>query len=188
MLNILRRSKKPRAADRAAALYAAAVRQARAPAFYGADRAPDSVEGRVEGILLHVFLLVRRLSGPDGEPELAQALFDAFFDDMDAALREIGVGDLVVGKKIKKMGEAFYGRAKAYGEAIESKDDAALREAVARNLLLEAAPDAACVGPAQSAARLAAYVRAADAALGAQAVAALVGDAAPAFPPPPAEA
>lgn len=181
MLRLWPGERRPRAADVAAPLYDAAVRQARDPAFFRAGRVPDTVEGRFEVIALHVYLLVRRLSGEDGDAALSQAVFDAFFKDMDAALREIGVGDLVVGKKIKKMGEAFYGRAKAYGDALDAGDDAALGEALMRNLLV----DAGAKGDAADVAPLAAYVRAAVEALSAQALTALM-DGAPAFPSPPA--
>ncbi len=182
MLKLWPSAGKPRASDVAAPLYEAAVRQARDPAFYGSGRVPDTVEGRFECIALHVYLLVRRLSGDNGDATLAQALFDAFFQDMDAALREIGVGDLVVGKKIKKMGEAFYGRAKAYGDALQVDDEAVLRRAIARNLLVDAGLD----DDAPGVAALAEYVRAADRALADQPLTAFTSAPSPAFPPAPA--
>ncbi len=118
----------------AAALYAAAVAQARAPAFYTALGAPDTLEGRFELIVLHVHLLCRRLgkSGAEGAA-LAQALFDTMFHDMDRNLRELGVGDPSMPRRIKAMLEAYYGRIKAYDAALAAGGDAPAR-ALARNV------------------------------------------------------
>lgn len=107
--------------DAAHGLYSALVVQARAPAFYALGGVPDSVDGRFDMIALHTFLVVRRLSGADATPDeagLSQALFDLMFADMDRNLREMGVGDLGVGKKIRVMVSAFYGRAKAYEDGL----------------------------------------------------------------------
>ena len=157
-----------RTADR---LYAAAVAQARAPGFYAAG-IPDTFDGRFDLLVLHVFLLVRRLrrDGRAGET-LAQALFDATFDDMDRTLREMGVGDLGVPKRVKAMARAFYGRAAAYDAALDAPDDTRLAAALGRNLL----------GDERAPAALCAYVRRADAELAAVSPAA--GETA--FPPPP---
>lgn len=106
------------------ALYAQAVEQARTPAFYTALGAPDSANGRFELYSLHVILLLRRLKG-GGERagHTAQALFDVFVSSLDDALREQGVGDLSVAKKMRKLGEAFYGRVKSYDEALDALPD-----------------------------------------------------------------
>jgi len=127
---------------RARVLYDAVLDAARKPALYGPDGAPDTVDGRFDMIVLHAILLLRRLRD-GGEPgkRLAQLVFDIMFDDMDAALREMGTGDLSVGKRIKAMGEAFYGRAKAYEAALAAGDEAALAEAIARNMF-DADPEA----------------------------------------------
>ncbi|MGH6883030.1 ubiquinol-cytochrome C chaperone family protein [Hypericibacter sp.] len=116
-------------------LYAALVAQAREPAFYREGRVPDSLDGRFELVALHAFLLLRRLQ-TEGQPgaRLAQALFDRMFVDMDESLREIGVGDLSVGKRVKAMAKAFYGRAAAYEAALADPAPATLEEALARNL------------------------------------------------------
>lgn len=120
---------------RARVLYDDVLDAARRPALYGPNGAPDTVDGRFDLIVLHAILLLRRLRD-GGEPgkRLAQLVFDIMFDDMDAALREMGTGDLSVGKRIKAMGEAFYGRAKAYEAALAAGDEAALAEAIARNM------------------------------------------------------
>ncbi len=102
-------------------LYAAAVAQARQPALYAGMGAPDTPEGRFELYTLHVVLLLHRLKGGGPQAvETGQALFEAYLRGLDDALRELGVGDLSVGKKMRKLGEAFYGRAKAYDQALES--------------------------------------------------------------------
>ena len=118
----------------AAALYAAAVAQARQPALYTELAAPDTLDGRFELIVLHVHLLCRRLGtlGAEGAG-LAQALFDAMFRDMDRNLRELGVGDPSLPRRIKAMIEAYYGRIKAYEAAFAAGGDA-LADTLARNV------------------------------------------------------
>lgn len=120
-------------------LYVETVRQARTPEFYGMGRVADTVEGRFEALCLHGFLVLHRLKG-EGEPgrTLGQKFFDAMFADMDRNLREIGIGDLGVGKRIKLLAENFYGRIKSY-EAALSEPPGALEAAIARNLLTETA-------------------------------------------------
>jgi cytochrome b pre-mRNA-processing protein 3 len=121
----------PNAAS-AARLYDAIVTQARQPAFYAAGGVPDSIDGRFEMIALHGYLVLRRLRGAGEAAEtLAQALVDRLFADMDASLREMGAGDLGVGKRVKRIATAFYGRIAAY-EAGEKQG--AMQEALARNL------------------------------------------------------
>ncbi len=116
-------------------LYARAVAAARDPHLYTAVGAPDTLDGRFDLVALHVCLVIRRLQRqPPPGPALAQAVFDAMFNDMDVALREMGVGDLSVGKKVKVMWEALHGRAIAYGRALDAGDSAALRAALARNV------------------------------------------------------
>lgn len=120
------------------AVYGSAVAQAREPAFYLDVPVPDTVDGRFEMIILHVFLLIDRLRGQgDKATELCQQLFDTLFDDMDRSLREMGVGDLSVGKKINTMAEAFYGRAGAYQDALDKEDREELIGALTRNILPE---------------------------------------------------
>lgn len=121
---------KPRAAKLAAAeLYASAVAQAREPVFYTALGAPDTREGRFELYTIHVVLLVERLKGQgEAAAETSQAVFDAYVRGLDDAFRELGVGDLAVGKKMKKLGEAFYGRLRAFEAATERADIESLLE------------------------------------------------------------
>jgi cytochrome b pre-mRNA-processing protein 3 len=141
----------------AAAAYAAIVAQARTPALYGVLGVPDSVTGRFEMVVLHTVLVIRRLSGdgPQGS-QLGQLIFDDFCRDMDQSLRELGFGDLAVPKRMKKLGESFYGRAEAYGRTLG--DRSGLVEAIKRNVFPDAAVPVAAEG-------LAAYVTASAAAL-----------------------
>jgi cytochrome b pre-mRNA-processing protein 3 len=157
-------------------LYCQAVAAARTPWYYAELGVPDTLDGRFDMVGLHVFLLIRRLRAlPPPGAELAQAVFDAMFNDMDVNLREIGVGDMTVGKKVKAMWEAFHGRAAAYQSALADDNAAALEAALARNVWRGAAT------PAQ-AATLARITRTLDSHLAARDLAALgAGEAA--FPP-----
>jgi len=161
--------KKDPALDAASALYAAAVDQAREPVLYERLGAPDTVEGRFEQVTLHVYLILRRLKGDDQAARaVAQKLFDVMFQNMDDSLRELGVGDLSIGKKIRKMAENFYGRVGAYEDALgPDAADGALAAALGRNIFADEASPAA--------ARLAFYMRAAAAAIDAQPPARLAG-------------
>jgi cytochrome b pre-mRNA-processing protein 3 len=133
------------------ALYAAAVAAARDPWLYRVLGVPDTLDGRFDLVALHAFLLIHRLQdAPDPGPALAQAVFDAMFSDMDDNLREIGVSDLSVGKRMRAMWEAFHGRAKVYATAILTTDHGALEAALARNVWRGAAPE----GAARSLARI----------------------------------
>ena len=115
-------------------LYAAVVDQARSPIFYRDLGVPDTVMGRFELYTLHAVLLVLRLKGRGAEQvEVVQALFDAYLEGLDIALREIGVGDLSVGKKMKKLGGAFYGRVSAWETALTQGAEE-VRSLVARTL------------------------------------------------------
>ena len=118
----------------AADLYAQIVAQARRPAFYLWFGVPDTVDGRFEMIVLHAFTVIRVLKGEGDDAErMAQALFDRMVADMDRSLREMGVGDLGVGKRVKKMVSAFFGRSVAYETGLGS-GDASLSEALRRNV------------------------------------------------------
>ncbi len=166
MLGFLRRGRLERPAY---LLYGAAVTAARAETFYATLGVPDTLDGRFDLVSLHVYLVVRRLTAcPPPGPDLAQKVFDAMFADMDVNLREMGVGDLGVGRRNRAMWEAFHGRSAAYATALEAPDDAALAEALRRNVWRGAEV------PAEDAPlRLAAIVRTCVAALARQDIAAL---------------
>lgn len=123
-------------------LYTAAVQAARDPYFYGRLDVPDTMDGRFDMVGLHVFLVIHRIhSASEQGAKLAQAVFDAMFSDMDFTLREIGVGDMTVGKKVKAMWEAFHGRSTAYAAALDAGDVPALATAIARNVWRGREPD-----------------------------------------------
>ena len=116
-------------------LYAQIMAAARRPElFLGRYRVPDSLEGRFDLLTLHVFAVVRRLQAmPAPAPELAQALSDWVFLSLDRALREMGVGDLAVPKRMKKLAADYNGRCSAYEEALAQGGDA-LQRALGRNV------------------------------------------------------
>jgi cytochrome b pre-mRNA-processing protein 3 len=138
------------------AIYGMIVAQAREPLFYRAMGVPDTVNGRFDMVLLHLWMVLRRLRPTEAGAGLSQALFDHFCGDMDDNLREMGVGDLTVPKRMQKFGEAFYGRVAAYDLALDAGTEA-LAQALCRNIL-----DGGDIGHARL---LAAYTNAAVAAL-----------------------
>lgn len=116
-------------------LYIILVEQARQPSFYEHNGVADTVAGRFDMVALHAILLMRRLNRqPQATKLLSQALFDYMFDDFDLNLREIGIGDTGIGKRIKKMGTGFYGRMAAYNQGLDSDQDTLLKQALTRNL------------------------------------------------------
>lgn len=123
----------------AIALHAGALAQGRQPALYRDMGAPDTVEGRFEMLTLHVILLVDRMKDEAIAADVRQALFDTYISNLDGALREMGVGDISVGKKMRKLGEVFYGRARAYDTAFKTLPDLApLSDVVSRTALNDA--------------------------------------------------
>jgi cytochrome b pre-mRNA-processing protein 3 len=113
-------------------LYGQIVAAARQPKFYADWAVPDTVDGRFDMIALHMFATLNRLKDEPGNA-LSQALVDVFFGDMDSSLREMGVGDLTVGKKVRKIAESFYGRMDAYRQALDDSSQT-LTNAIARNV------------------------------------------------------
>jgi cytochrome b pre-mRNA-processing protein 3 len=116
------------------AIYGMIVTQAREPLFYRNFGVPDTVNGRFDLLVLHLWIVLRRLTPLEGGTGLSQALFDRFCDDMDGNLREMGVGDLTVPKRMQAFGEAFYGRAAAYDLALSAGPEA-LAQALCKNIL-----------------------------------------------------
>ena len=135
-------------------LYLALVAQARQPALYTDLGVPDSRDGRLELVYLHAILVMRRLR-TEGRPgqELAQDLFDLLFRDVDRHLREWGVGDLSVGKHVKKLAQSFYGRAAALDGPLTEADRSGIAAILERNVFGELAE-----APATAAAALADYL------------------------------
>jgi cytochrome b pre-mRNA-processing protein 3 len=162
---LFRRNPLREAATRA---YGLVVEHARRPAFFTDFEVPDTIDGRFELICLHAFLYLHRLK-TEGDPgaSLAQFFFDLMFADFDRSLRELGTGDLSVGREVKQMAQAFYGRIHAYEHGLDAAGDAQLDAALRRNLYGTAAPGEAAL------AAMAAYLRAEAAQLARQDAAAL---------------
>jgi len=128
------------AAERA---YSRVVEHARQPGFFTDCGVPDTVDGRFELICLHAFLYLHRLKREQKRAApLGQRFFDTMFADFDRSLREMGTGDLSVGREVKRMAQAFYGRIAAYEEGLAG-DDSVLLAALARNLFGTAPPNPA---------------------------------------------
>src|ERR1700750_1806411 len=112
-----RKSRPPARGATIEAIYGMIVAQARRPEFYLRCAVPDTVNGRFDMVVVHLWMMLGRWRAVGGSTE-SQQLFDRCCTDMDANLREMGVGDLTVPKRMKKFGEAFYGRAAAYDAAL----------------------------------------------------------------------
>lgn len=114
-------------------IYGMIVTRAREPAFYDGYGVPDTVDGRFDLVVLHLWMVLRRLGADMDSRKLAQGLFDHFCNDMDANLREMGVGDMTVPKRMQAFGQAFYGRSAAYDAAL-AEGHAALARALDKNV------------------------------------------------------
>ncbi|MBS0535573.1 MAG: ubiquinol-cytochrome C chaperone [Proteobacteria bacterium] len=146
ILSLFRRSRP----DTISTLYGMIVAQARLPVFYRDYAVADTVNGRFDLIVLHLALVLDRLTEDGVLDPAGQALFDLFCQDMDDNLREMGISDLKVPKEMKRMGQAFYGRSKAYIDALGERR--ALVTALSRNIY-GGAPSALANAP-----RLADYI------------------------------
>lgn len=147
---LFRRRTRP---DTISALYGTIVAQARMPRFYQDYAIADTVNGRFDLIVLHLAPVLDRMAAEPALHDLAQGLFDRFWQDMDHNLREMGVGDLAVPKRMRRLCEAYYGRAQAYRTALAAAGMEALAEALARNVYDGVPPDRDAL------LRLAAYMR-----------------------------
>ncbi len=163
ILSLFRRNPRRAAME---ALYNHVAAASRRPALFTDLGFPDTVEGRFESLALHAVLLLRRLRAlPPPAADVSQDFIDAFFRRMDTSLRELGVGDMGVGKRMKKLAQSFYGRAQAYDAALDAGDDAALARTLGRNAL----------GREEPAPALAAYVQASDRRLAGQSLDDILG-------------
>jgi cytochrome b pre-mRNA-processing protein 3 len=132
MLSALKNLVSPPRLPEADGAYIALVAQARNAFFYETLGVPDSIDGRFEMIVLHLFLIQHRLLANNQAREFAHQLGEAFIDDMDRSIREFGVADTGVAKRIKRMGRAYNGRLQVYSDALNDADQ--LRAALSRNL------------------------------------------------------
>jgi cytochrome b pre-mRNA-processing protein 3 len=137
--NLLRTLRRERFGD---GLYELAVRQARDPGFYTALGVADRIDARFELYTLHVLLLTMRLKdeGTERGGDAGQQLFDTYVSALDHTLRELGVGDISVGKKMRKLGESLYGRMTAYETPLRDADADTLAASLARNVLESETP------------------------------------------------
>ena len=120
------------------ALHHLIVAQSREPALYEAGGLPDTIEGRFESLDLHVLLVLRRLRAlPAPADEVAQELVDRVFAHFDIALRELGVGDSGVSRRVKKLASAFYNRMRRYDPLLNAGEPAALAAEIAGHLEIE---------------------------------------------------
>jgi cytochrome b pre-mRNA-processing protein 3 len=133
-------------------IYGMIVTQAREPLFYRELGVADTVDGRFDVLILHLWMVLRRMKTMESGAVLHQSLFDRFCEDMDGNLREMGVGDLKVPKRMQAFGEAFYGRSAAYDLAIAEGQEE-LAAALRKNVLNG--------GQIENASRLALYTEAA---------------------------
>ncbi len=151
-MRLLKRLLVSETVERAHRLYAAVVAVARSPVYYTRYGVADSFDGRFDMIVVHLFLLDSALKTL-GEQDVSVAVQEAFIRDMDRNLREMGVGDLSVGKQIKSMGAALLGRLQAYRDAFAADDmRTALSPVVWRNIYRrdEGAPSEACTELSQT--------------------------------------
>jgi len=178
----------------ARSLYEDIVAQSRQPTFYAVCGVPDSLDGRFELVALHAFLVLRRLNRPGGPvdegpvdegpadggsaADLAQALVDTLIQDMDRSLREMGVGDLGISRRVKEMARGFYGRIAAYEAGLDGAKDM-LQAALTRNLYGTVA-----VAPVSAVSAMASYMRHQAAGLEGQDLAALLAGRVVFGPPP----
>jgi cytochrome b pre-mRNA-processing protein 3 len=160
------------------AIYGDIVAAARQPRFYRDMEVPDTPLGRYEMLSLHMFLLMHdaRVRRDPAVDAIVQDVTEQFFQDVDHSLRELGIGDTGVPKRMKKLAKMFYGRCESYGSALLAQDDDALMQALARNIW----PDVAADQPPAAVADLAGYVTDAFAAI-AQAATGDILKAAPRF-------
>jgi cytochrome b pre-mRNA-processing protein 3 len=160
--------------------YRRIVAQARRPEFFKLCAVPDTIDGRFELICLHAFLYLRRIKDePPPAGALGQYFFDEMFADFDRSLREMGTGDLSVGRHVKRMAQSFYGRIQAYESGL-AKGDSVLHAALQRNLFGTASATEPVL------ATMADYLRREDAGLRALGTAELLAGRV-AFGPPPTE-
>lgn len=123
-------------------LYGAVVTQARQPLFYTGLGIPDTVEGRYEMVVLHLFLLLERLRAEgDAAQRLSRRVIEAFVSDMDDSMREMGVGDLSVPGKVKRAAAGFYERSGEYRAALAAAEPERLAASLAARLFVGAPPE-----------------------------------------------
>lgn len=140
IFNLFRRQPTPYDVEDA---YSSIVAQSRQVMFYTDCGVPDTVTGRFDMVSLHVALLLHRLRRDEQAKDFAQALVNYFFRDMDRSIRELGVTDIGVPKKVKTMGKMFYGLVSVLGPALDARDVTEVEAVLVRNVYPEPHPGAA---------------------------------------------
>lgn len=135
-----KRSERQAAKQAGATLYQSVLKGALAEDLYRSGIGEDTFEGRFEQMALHGALMMRALRARD-MPEVSQVLYEEIFAGFDHAYRQTGVGDSSISRKVRKLGEHFYGLARGLDQGLESQEDAALERFVARNGLAREVPD-----------------------------------------------
>ncbi|MEZ5864910.1 MAG: ubiquinol-cytochrome C chaperone family protein [Geminicoccaceae bacterium] len=145
---------------KAFALYHGIVARAREPRFYAEWGVPDTPDGRLELIFAHTALVMRRLRA-EGEAgsNLAQDLFDVLFADVDRNIREQGVGDLSVGKHVKRSAQTFLARAQALDVGLDAGDRDGIARILDRNIHNRVAADEPATTPPDGMLQLAAHLQ-----------------------------
>ncbi|OYR18818.1 ubiquinol-cytochrome C chaperone family protein [Brucella thiophenivorans] len=116
-------------------VYETIVAAARQKRFYAQFQVPDTPLGRYEMLSVNIFLTLHRMKGENSAlMPLAQDIADEFFKDVDHSLRELGIGDQGVPKRMKKLARMFYGRVSSYGAALDADDKVGLAAALTRNI------------------------------------------------------
>lgn len=138
IMSLFRRNKKNDNEKIVSGIYSTIIQAGRQPTLYADWGIPDTPIGRYEAIGLHMILFFHRTrSAAPAVQELAQDVLDEFFLELDHSIRELGVGDAGVPKRMKKLGKMFYGRMGPYWSALDSTDVEALSDAVSRNVTPE---------------------------------------------------
>jgi cytochrome b pre-mRNA-processing protein 3 len=136
-MNILQKriQKKSHLQEIGGLLYSECLAQARLPSFYTDLDVPDTIDGRFDLLVFHLFIVIYVMEPLEKNgKELSQSLFDITFRDLERAIREMGIGDLSVPKHMKRMMEGFHGRCTAYKQALKTGTEDALMETIARNI------------------------------------------------------
>lgn len=135
IMSLFRRNKKNDNEKIVSGIYSTIIEAGRQPSLYAYWGVPDTPIGRYEAIGLHMILFLHRTrTASEAAQELAQDVLDEFFLELDHSIRELGVGDAGVPKRMKKLGKMFYGRMGPYWTALDNNGVEALGEAIARNV------------------------------------------------------
>ncbi len=121
--------------DRYQKAYYKCLEASRRQEFYTEFEVADTFDGRFDMLCLVMSVYMQKLCQDNEKTkQFSQNLFDAMFKDIDLTLREMGAGDLGVGKRVKIMSESFMGRLSNYSHGLENKNATMLADTLSRNL------------------------------------------------------